>query len=83
MVEDTISAFDFSKKYDLSILSIEGRVLDQCRAFDQLVSVDAYLWAPDMVAKGRTIRRKHCKHVMVRTAPEASHFSLVTTFKQL
>ncbi len=43
MVEGTIFAFNFSKKYDLSILSIEGRVLDQCRAFDQLVSVDAHL----------------------------------------
>ncbi len=37
-------AFGFSKKYDLSLLSIEGRVLDRCRAFDRLVSVDAHLW---------------------------------------
>jgi hypothetical protein len=42
-VEGTIVAFEFSKKYDLSLLSIEGRVLDQCRAFDRLVSVDAHL----------------------------------------
>jgi hypothetical protein len=40
----TIFAFGFSKKYDLSLILIEGRVLDRCRAFDQLVSVDAHLW---------------------------------------
>jgi hypothetical protein len=39
-VERTIFAFKFSKKYDLSLLSIEGRVLDRCR----LASVDAHLW---------------------------------------
>ncbi len=33
-----IFAFVFSKKYDLSLLSMEGRVFDQCRAFDRLVS---------------------------------------------
>ncbi len=43
-VEGTIFAFDFSKKYDLSLLSIGCRVLDRCRAFDRLVSVDAHLW---------------------------------------
>jgi hypothetical protein len=43
MVEGTIFAFGFSKKYDLSLLFIEGWVLDQCRAFDRLVSVDAQL----------------------------------------
>jgi hypothetical protein len=42
-VEGTIFAFEFSKKYDLSLLSIEGRVLDRCRAFDRLASVDAQL----------------------------------------
>jgi hypothetical protein len=42
-VEETIFAFGFSKKYDLSLLSIKGRVLGRCRAFDQLVSVDAHL----------------------------------------
>jgi hypothetical protein len=36
-------AFGFSKKYDLSLLSFECRVLDQCRAFNRLVSVDAHL----------------------------------------
>ncbi len=34
----------FSKKYGLSLLSIEGRVLDWCQAFDRLASVDAHLW---------------------------------------
>jgi hypothetical protein len=33
----------FSKKFDLSLLSIECRVLDRFRAFDRLVSVDAHL----------------------------------------
>jgi hypothetical protein len=42
-VEGTIFAFGFLKKYDLSLLSIEGRVLDRCRAFDRLASVDAHL----------------------------------------
>ncbi len=42
-VEGTIFAFGFSKNYDLSLLSIEGGVLDRCRAFDRLVSVDAHL----------------------------------------
>jgi hypothetical protein len=44
-VEDTIFAFKFLKKYDLSLLSIEVWVLDRCRrAFDRLASVDAHLW---------------------------------------
>jgi hypothetical protein len=43
-VEGTIFAFGFSKKYDLSLLSIESRVLDRCRAFERLACVDAYLW---------------------------------------
>jgi hypothetical protein len=43
-VEGTIFAFGFSKNYDLSLLSIEGRVLDRYRAFDRLASVDAHLW---------------------------------------
>jgi hypothetical protein len=34
VVEGKIFAFGFSKKYDLSLLSIESRVLDWCRAFD-------------------------------------------------
>ncbi len=34
----------FSKKSDLSLFSIEGRVLDRCRAFVRLASVDAHLW---------------------------------------
>jgi hypothetical protein len=42
-VGGTIFAFGFSKKYDLSLLSIEGLVLDLCRAFDRLASVDAHL----------------------------------------
>ncbi len=33
----------FSKKYDISLLLIEGPVLDRCRAFDRLASVDAHL----------------------------------------
>jgi hypothetical protein len=37
-------AFGFSKKYDLSLLSIECQILDRCRAFDRLASVDAHLW---------------------------------------
>jgi hypothetical protein len=40
-VEGKIFAFVFSKKSDISFLSIECRVLDRCRAFDRLVSVDA------------------------------------------
>jgi hypothetical protein len=43
-VEGTIFAFSFSKKSDISLLSIEDRVLDLCRAFDQLAIVDAHLW---------------------------------------
>jgi hypothetical protein len=42
-VEGKIFAFGFSKKFDLSLLSIECQVLDRCRAFDRLVSVDAHL----------------------------------------
>jgi hypothetical protein len=42
-VEGTIFAFGFSKKYDLSLLLIEGLVLDRCQAFDRLASVDAHL----------------------------------------
>jgi hypothetical protein len=45
VVEGTIFAFGFLKKYNLSLLSIEGRVLDRCRAFDRLVSVDTHLWS--------------------------------------
>jgi hypothetical protein len=44
-VEGMIFAFGFQKKYDLSLLLIEGRVLDRCRAFDRLASVDAHLCA--------------------------------------
>ena len=36
--------FWFSNEYDLSLLSIKCRVLDWCRAFARLVSVDAHLW---------------------------------------
>jgi hypothetical protein len=43
-VEGKIFAFGFLKKYELSFLLIEGRALDQCQAFDQLVSVDAHFW---------------------------------------
>ncbi len=46
-VEGKIFAFGFLKKYDLSLLSIEGRVLDQCRSFDRLVSVYAHLFQED------------------------------------
>jgi hypothetical protein len=42
-VEGKIFAFGFSKMYDPSLLSIKGRVLDRCWAFDRLVSVDAHL----------------------------------------
>jgi hypothetical protein len=45
VVEGKIFAFGFSKKYDLSLLSVEGRVLDRCWAFDRLVSVNAHLWS--------------------------------------
>ncbi len=44
VVEGMIFASGFSKKYDLSLLSIKGRVLDWCRAFDRLASIDAHLW---------------------------------------
>jgi hypothetical protein len=40
-VESTIFDFGFSKKFDLSLLSTLGQVLDRCRAFDLFVSVDA------------------------------------------
>jgi hypothetical protein len=33
-VEGTIFVFGFSKKYDISLLSIKCRVLDRCRAFN-------------------------------------------------
>jgi hypothetical protein len=42
-MEGKIFAFGFSKKYDLALLLIEGRVLDRCRAFDRFVRVDAHL----------------------------------------
>ncbi len=45
-----IFAFGFSKKYELSLLSIEGRVLDRCRSFDRLASVDAHLWHQPILA---------------------------------
>jgi hypothetical protein len=39
-----VFALGFSKKYDLSLLLVVGRVLDRCRAFDRrLASVDAHL----------------------------------------
>jgi hypothetical protein len=44
-VEGKIFAFGFTKKYDISLLSIECQVLDRCPAFDRLVSVDAHLWS--------------------------------------
>jgi hypothetical protein len=34
-VEGTIFAFSFLKKYDISLLLIECRVLDRCQAFDR------------------------------------------------
>jgi hypothetical protein len=43
-VDGTIFAYSFSKKYNISLLSIECRVLDQCRAFERLACVDAHLW---------------------------------------
>jgi hypothetical protein len=43
-IEGTIFAFGFLKKYDLSFYWIVGQVLDQCRAFNRLSSVDAHLW---------------------------------------
>ncbi len=42
-VEGTIFAFGFSKKYDISLLSIECRVLNRRQAFDRLACVDAHL----------------------------------------
>jgi hypothetical protein len=49
-VEGTIFVFGFSKKYDLSPLSNEDRVLDRCRAFDRIYSVDAHLWPQEVSA---------------------------------
>jgi hypothetical protein len=43
-VEGTIFDFGVSKKFDLSLLWIEGWIVDQCRAFDLYASVDAHLW---------------------------------------
>jgi len=42
-VEGTMFAFGFSKKYDISLLSIECRVLDRCRAFDRVTCVNTLL----------------------------------------
>ncbi len=42
-VEGTIFAFGFSKKYDLLLLLIDGRVLNRCQSFDRLASVNAHL----------------------------------------
>jgi hypothetical protein len=42
-VEGTIFAFGFSKKYDISLLSIECLVLDAWRVFDRIACVDAHL----------------------------------------
>jgi hypothetical protein len=39
-----IFAFGFSKKYNISLLSIECRVLDWWREFERLACVDAHLW---------------------------------------
>ncbi len=50
-VEATIFAFGFSKKYDISLLSIECRVLDRCRAFDRLACVDAHLCSGKLIIK--------------------------------
>jgi hypothetical protein len=47
-VEGTIFSFSFTKKNDLSLLLIEGQVLDRCWALDQLVSVNAHLWLPEL-----------------------------------
>jgi hypothetical protein len=38
-VEGMIFVFGFSKKYGISLLSIECRVLDWCRAFDRLADL--------------------------------------------
>ena len=40
-VEGTIFDFGFSKKFDLSLISTLGWVLEQCRAFNLFESVDA------------------------------------------
>jgi hypothetical protein len=56
--EGTIFAFGFSKKYDLSFLWIVGQVLDQCRAFNRLASVDAHLWEGERLS-GLENRIKH------------------------
>jgi hypothetical protein len=53
-VEGTIFALSFLKKYDLSLLLMEGRVLDRCWAFNRLVSVDAHLW-PLVDARGNGV----------------------------
>jgi hypothetical protein len=65
VVEGTIFAFGFLKKYNLSLLSMEGRVLDRCRAFDRLVSVDSHLCRTGdtvLVSKSREMTGgpKHC-----------------------
>jgi hypothetical protein len=44
MVEGTIFAFGFSKKYNLSLLPTSGPVFNRCGAFDRFASVDAHLW---------------------------------------
>ncbi len=61
-VEGMIFDFGFSKKYDLSLLSIEGWVLDWCRAFDGLASVDAHLCWQYKVICGLFILQAHCAH---------------------
>jgi hypothetical protein len=42
-VQGTIFDFAYSKKFDLSLLTTLGRVLDRCRTFDLFASVDAHL----------------------------------------
>ncbi len=54
-VEGPILAFGFSKKYDISLLSIECRILDRCRAFDRLACVDAHLWVTGCIGTNRNL----------------------------
>jgi hypothetical protein len=65
-VEGTILAFGFFKKYDLSLLLIEGRVLDRCRAFHRLASVDAHLCpqSAEIQTEGTTCQADTLTHTL-------------------
>ncbi len=79
-VEGTIFAFGFSKKYDISLLSIECRVLDQRRAFDRLACVEAYLCSQVRSELGPSVEG-HCYSSLPPVSP--SGFPIIIFFIQV